>query len=134
MILDGVISLLKADSGVSGIAGSRVYKNELPRGYSFPAVVVHRYGGTQDYQMDGPVGVREDQIQIDAYAVTGTIEGLSEAVRALLVGYVGTLPDGSVVQACYLERDMDLPFLPNANTTGIANRSTLGFRVISARV
>jgi hypothetical protein len=134
MILDGFIALLAADPGVHAVAAARVYKDELPRGYTFPAVVVHRYGGLQDYDFAGPVGVREDQIQIDAYAETAAIEQLSEAIRAALVPFVGALPDGTVVQACYLERDMDMPFLPNANTKGIANRSTLGFRVVSARV
>jgi hypothetical protein len=133
MMLDGFISLLKATPAVSVIVADRVYKKVLPRGYSFPAIVVHRYGGTQDYEFAGPVGVREDQIQIDTYD-SGDGEALASVVRTFLSAYTGTLPDGTIVQGCFLERDMDMPFLPNADTKGIANRSTLGFRVVSARV
>jgi hypothetical protein len=128
MMLDGFISLITAHGSV----GSRVYKSVLPRGYVLPAIAIHRYGGAQDYDYAGPVDVREDQIQIDVY-VDAADDTVLEAIRALISGYVGTLPDGTVVQACYLEREMDMPFLPNADTKGIANRSTLGFRVVSKR-
>lgn len=135
MIIDGFISLLKADSGVHGLVAARVYEDVLPRGYALPAAVVHRYAGVQDYDMAGPVDVREDQIQVDAYGRTAPeCQQVKETVRELLAPYVGTLPDGTVVQACYLERDMDMPFLPNADTKGIAYRSILGFRVVSKRV
>lgn len=132
MLLDGIISLLSANAGVSALVGTRIYKSVLPRGYTLPAIAVHRYGGTQEYQADGPVGLREDQVQLDCYAEDAeTAQQVIEAVRAVLAPYTGTLPDGTVVRACYLERDMDLPFLPHADSKGIANRSMLGFRVVS---
>ncbi len=132
MMLDGIISLLTANTGVNNLVAGRVYKSVLPRGYTLPAIAVHRYGGTQEYVFAGPSGVREDQIQVDCYAADAeTAQQVAEAVRALLVNYVGTLPDGTVVQGCFLERDMDMPFLPRADTSGIANRSLLGFRVVS---
>lgn len=134
MNITGFINLLLADPTTSGLVGTRVYKAVLPRGYQLPAVAVHRYGGDQDYQMSGPVDIREDRIQFDAYGDTpDDCEATAEAIRALLVPYTGTLTDGTVVQACYLERDMDLPFLANADSKGIANRTCLGFRVISGQ-
>lgn len=137
MILDGVISLLADQTSVTGLLSSAqiISKSVLPRGYTLPALAVHRYGGTQDYEYAGPTQVREDQIQIDIYGDTAEdAQQVAEAVRAVLVGFVGTLPDGTVVQAVYLERDMDMPFLPHADAKGIANRSMLGFRVVSSTV
>lgn len=135
MILDGIIALLNADSGVNTLIAGRIYRNELPRGYTLPAIAVHRYGGTQEYDLNGPVGVKEDQIQLDVYGQdSATASAAAEAVKALLEPYTGTMPDGTIVQACYLERDMDMPFLPHADAKGIANRSLLGFRVVSTRV
>ena len=135
MTLDGFIALLQADSGVNGLVAGRVYKSVLPRGYILPAIAVHRYGGTQDYELLGPVEVREDQIQVDTYGANAdACEQVTEAVRSLLVGYTGTMSDQTVVQGCYLERDMDLPFLPHADAKGIADRSCLGFRIVSKRV
>lgn len=135
MLLDGIISLLTADSGVNALVSAQIYKSVLPRGYQLPAIAVHRYGGTQDYQFSGPTDTREDQVQIDCYSEDAAkAQQVTEAVRKLLVGYTGRLPDGTIVQACYLERDMDMPFLPNADSKGIANRSMLGFRVVSLNV
>ena len=135
MLLDGIISLLTANTTVNGLVRGRVYMSLLPRGYRLPAIALHRYGGTQDYEFDGPVGVREDQVQIDVYG--DTVEDCQttiEAVRSTLVGYVGTLPDGTVVQACYLEREMDMPYLPHADQKAVANRTLLGFRFVTTRV
>lgn len=147
MMLDGFISLLTGQNtanltayqnqiaAVTALTGNNVFKSVLPRGYTLPAIAIHRYGGTQDYEYDGPIGVREDQVQLDAYGDTAEqAQQVVKAVRALLVGFAGTLPDGTVVQAMYLERDMDMPFLPHADSKGIANRSVLGFRVVSSNV
>jgi hypothetical protein len=130
MMISGFIDLLTGQT--SPPYADRVHKDVLPRGYVLPAVVLHRYGSTQDYQYDGPLDVREDQIQVDIYGGDGdTAETIFEYVRALLVGFTGTLPDGTVVLACYLERGMDMPFMANADQKSLAFRSTLGFRVIS---
>jgi hypothetical protein len=133
-MLDGFITLIGSDSGCNAAFGGRMYNSVLPRKYSLPAGCVHRYGGLQEYDFAGPTGVREDQIQFDVYGDTADdTQTACEALRALIVPYTGTLSSGTVVQACYLERDMDMPFLPNADTKGIAYRSTLGFRVVSTR-
>jgi hypothetical protein len=145
VIVDGFISLLTGAPGdpnlpalatkvnaVTALIGSRAYKNALPRGYRLPALAIHRYGGNLDYDMAGPNSESEDQIQIDIYGDTpDDCQAASEAVRALLAPFVGTLSDGSRVQACYLERDMDMPYLPHADAKGIANRASLGFKVVS---
>ena len=137
MMLDGIISLLSGNATVAALVtqnggAPQIYKSVLPRGYVLPAIAIHRYGGTQDYQCDGPVVLREDQVQVDCYAGDPeTAQTVAEAVRKVLVSYVGTLPDGTEVRAVYLERDMDMPFMPHADTKGIANRSLLGFRVVS---
>lgn len=135
MIIDGIIALLNGDTGVNALTAGRIYKSALPRGYTLPAIAVHRYGGAQDYDLSGPVGVKEDQIQLDVYGQDpDSASAAAVLVKALLEPYTGTLSDGTIVQACYLERDMDMPFLPHADAKGIADRSLLGFRVISTRV
>lgn len=134
MMLDGFIALLIADTDTNALVSGRVYASVAPRGYVLPAIVIHRYGGLQEYQFDGPAGLREDQIQVDCYANdSSTAQQLAEAARELLISFVGALSDGTVVRGCYLERDMDMPFLPNADAKGITNRSLLGFRVVSVR-
>jgi hypothetical protein len=150
MLIDGITQLLSfrvTDSAPQGLeayadqlqavaaqVSGRVYENELPRGYKLPAVAVHQYGGQQDYDLSGPVGVVEDQIQLDVYGLdSASCRAAAVACRDLLQSFTGTLPDGTTVQAIYKERDAAMPFLPNADAKGIANRWTLGFRVISQR-
>ena len=131
MLLDGIVTLLTNGPNPSG----GVHKDVLARGYSFPAIVVHRYGGHQDYEFSGASDVTEDQVQIDVYGNTADErDELAQQVRALLVEFTGELPDGTVVNACYLERDMDMPFLPQANQLGTSFRSILGFRIVRNRV
>jgi len=135
MITEGIISLLKNDTGVAAVVSSRVYRDVLPRGYVFPAIVVHKYARAQEYQFSGPVDVAEDHIQIDAYGSTSAArDSAIDAATSLLIGYVGTLPDGTIVQTCMLEREMDMPFLAKADATGFAFRTLLGFRIVSKRV
>ena len=151
MLIDGVIALLSfqptdsvpsayakyADriTTVAGLIKGRVYENELPRGYVLPAVCVHQYGGTQDYDFAGPVDINEDQIQLDVYGADSlTCRTAAEAVRKLLEDFTGTLPDGTVVQGLYKERDQAFPFLAHADQKGIANRWMLGFRAVKQRV
>ena len=132
MLLDGVISLLVADPATAALIAGRAYQSVLPRGYLLPAIAVHRYGATQDYDFAGPVSVREDQVQVDAYGATAAdAQNVIAAVRAALTNFTGTLPDGTVVQAIYLEREQDLPFLPHADSKGLANRSLIAVRVVS---
>jgi hypothetical protein len=151
MLIDGITQLLSfqvTDSVPDGLQAyadqihtvaaqvqGRVYENELPRGYRLPAIAVHQYGGAQDYDFSGPISINEDQVQLDCYGQDSlSCRATAEAARKLLENFTGTLPDGTVVQACYKERDQAMPFLPNADQKGIANRWMLGFRVVKQRV
>lgn len=130
MTIDGIIELLKDTTAVSEIQGARVYDTVLPRGYSLPATAVHKYNGSTAYDFQGPIESGEDNVQLDLYArSTEELNRLVAAVKALLNPFKGSLPDGTVVTACYLERDMAFPYVPNADPTAITYRWVLGYRV-----
>lgn len=134
MTTTSFITLLESDDGIAALVSGRIYKSVLPRGYSLPAIAVHRYDGQQDYDLVGPIDVREDKFQADCYGRTADeCDAVVNAVRALLVAFTGDLTDGSGthVQACYLDRDEDLPYLPNADQKSLAERSALGFRFVT---
>lgn len=132
MILDGIIELLNRDSAVNAVVDSRIYKSDLPRGYKLAAIAVHRYNGSQNYDFNGPVTVGEDMVQLDIYAGDAdTCQSLAKLVKAVLNAFIGALPDGTVVQGCYLERDMDMPYMAKADTAAITNRTILGYRVVN---
>jgi len=131
MIMDEIITKLSADSTFSGLVSGPITLSVLPRGYVLPCVCIHRYGMTQDYQFSGPTDTTEEQFQFDVYAADGeTAQSIVSAIRHVFDSFTGRLTN-YVVQACYLERNMDMPFLAKADTQGIAFRSLLGYRVIS---
>jgi hypothetical protein len=128
MTTASLITLLKAEA----LAGGAVFAQVLPRAYALPAVVVHRYNGTRDQDMSGPMDVREDNFQLDLYGATqADCDAVTDAARNFLTGYVGTLADGAVVSGTYLEQDRDMPYLANADVKTFAFRALLGFRFVT---
>ena len=116
------------------LCGHRACDTVLPRGYQLPAVVVHQYGGTQGYELDGPDNMNDGQIQLDAYGVTpASTQQLADALEDYFINFIGPLPDGSQVSACFLERRMDMPFESATDRSGISYRTMLGFRVVAQR-
>jgi hypothetical protein len=127
-----VSSLLSTAVNVPAPKPAAVYKQVLPRGYTLPAIVVHRYNGAREQDMSGPVDIREDNFQLDVYGDTdGDCDAATDAARSFLTGFTGTLADGTVVTGTYLEQDRDMPFLPNADVKSLAFRSLLGYRFVT---
>jgi hypothetical protein len=135
VIIKGFIALLQADATVAALTEGRAYADALPRGYVFPALVLHEYGGSLDSQMDGPADAEYTSVQVDIYgSATDERDNLRKAVGDVMDGYVGTLPNGVVVQLCSLERKMDLQVLPSAERKTQGFRSLRGYSVTSNRV
>ena len=137
MTASSLIALLQATPEIASLLGTyqsapAVHLQVMPRGYKFPAIVVHRYMGTRDQDFQGPVSVEESNFQLDIYGDTATdCEAVTDACRTFLTGYTGTLADGTVVQGTYKEQDRDMPFLANADIKSLAFRSLLGFRFVT---
>jgi hypothetical protein len=141
MTIAPLISLLQSTDAIASLLAravhdpdqaAAVYDSELPRGSKIPAIVIHRYGGTHDQDMSGPVDAQEDNFQLDIYGDTsGTKEAIVQACRTLLTGFTGSLPDGTVVQGTYKEQDRDMPFLPNTTPDNRTYRTVLAFRFVS---
>jgi hypothetical protein len=130
MLDEGIVAKLKTDLGIAN-----VYLDTLPRGFAFPAVVVHQYGGLQENDMKASNGVREDQVQVDIYAASAAaLRRLVVTARTSLSVYSGTLtdPDSTVVQLCQLERSMAMQWVQRADQSGIGFRWLLGFAVKSS--
>ncbi len=130
MLIDGIIALLTSTSSVSTLATGGIYEDELPRGYTLPAVCVHQYGGSEDTDMGGPIGIEEGQVQFDVYATSGSAaRALGKAIEAVLKPFTGALPDGTNIKLFKLERSMAMPFSTKGDQKGIANRYLVGLAV-----
>jgi len=81
-------ALLLNDSGVSALVGTRVNWGAHPQGQPLPALVLNVISGAEGYRLDGPDGLLESRIQVDAYANTyADAKLLSRAVIARMSGH-----------------------------------------------
>ena len=98
MIEAGLIALIKADPTLSTLIASRLYLLNLPETPAMPAVTMRLVSTKEDYTLDGPLGLVQVRLQIDSYAAMySDAKAVSTALRSLLNGYSGTLPNGCEV-------------------------------------
>jgi hypothetical protein len=97
MTVEGaIVSRLKADSAVSAIVGSRVYRLKLPQQPTLPAIRVQRVSRVEyEGHLRGRSGRFRSRIQIDAFASEydsqnpdplGTQDALMTAIDNAIVG------------------------------------------------
>ena len=129
MIGDSIKTLLGADDAIAALVGGRIYPVILPRGYTYPAICFHVFSDVPDYDFAGTTGHKSAQVQIDCYGASATsARQVAAAVTDLLADFSGSLEDGSLVEGAFIERDMDMPFLPTGDAKGISFRVLLQVR------
>lgn len=74
-------ALLLADATLSAIVGSRIDWGARPQGRDLPAIALHKISGSEWIHMNGPNGVFQARVQVDAYAKTD--RAATEIARAL---------------------------------------------------
>jgi hypothetical protein len=115
----GLYQLMKNDSGVSALVSGRIFGGRAPKTVtdsSYPLIVWSVVSTVDLYSIQGASGYRTKRVQIDSYART-YIDSVkvSDAVRALLQNFRGTLPDGTFVESSVLITDQDFIFEPGAS-------------------
>lgn len=112
----GLYQLMKNDSGISALVSGRIFGGRAPKTVtdsSYPLIVWAVISTVDLYSIQGASGYRTKRVQIDAYAKT-YIDSIkvSDAARALLQNFRGTLPDGTFVDSSVLIADQDFTFEP----------------------
>jgi hypothetical protein len=88
---------LLADASVSdAVGGDRIYPVRLPQNQRSPSIVYNRISAVGDHHMEGPSGLAQTRIQIDAWATTqdAAVE-LADLVKERLDGASGEILFGS---------------------------------------
>lgn len=82
-------TLLTSSAAITAIApAARINWGVHPQGAGLPALVLNVVSDAEGLTMQGPDGLSEGRVQIDAYAYTyADAKNLSRAVRAVLHGY-----------------------------------------------
>lgn len=106
-IEQGLYTHLAADGGVSALVSTRIYPQVIPQDVDLPAIAYQKISAPRDHTHDGPSGLVRARMQITcagaSYAVAKT---LSEAVRAALDGFSGTM-GSTTVNAVFLDNERD---------------------------
>jgi hypothetical protein len=94
-IRKAIRSFLLADAPIVAVVVDRVYALRIPQGIKVSSIVMTRVSGPGDYHMDGPSGLINARIQIDAWAPTAdAAASLANLVKDRLDGYRGTMGTG----------------------------------------
>lgn len=95
---EGLIYKLANTAGVSALVGSRVYGPRFPQGATVPLITTARISTPRVHTHDssGSAGTAYPRFQIDAWAATeASAKAITDAVRAALNGFRGTITSGA---------------------------------------
>jgi len=99
LLTDGLRSFILAQPAIAAIVADRVQPIPAPEDLSRPIIVYSSPSDISENANDGPVGVATTRVVFDCYSTQyRDARGLALMLKALLNGYAGTLPDGTVVQ------------------------------------
>jgi hypothetical protein len=99
MLIEGLVSLLLANSAVSAIVGSRIQPIPAPEDPTqYPCVVYQGASDVSGYTLTGTDGVTTTRVVFDCKGLRYLdARNLALAVKAALTAYRGILPDGTIV-------------------------------------
>jgi hypothetical protein len=106
---DPTILEIAVQAMLEEIEGSNgVYADEAPQDVRAPYLIHSREGTDRDFCLQGPTGLADARIEIDAYSPS-KLEALklSGRVRQALNGFRGTVSDVEIL-ACRLDTDSDV--------------------------
>lgn len=113
MITSGLFDLMKSDAGVLAILATIsgkpcIWPVKLPEASPVPAIAYTQISGDGVYSLDGANVLKTGRFQISCYAQGFTdAKKLARAAQKALVGYHGTLDDGTEVDSIRLLLELD---------------------------
>ena len=114
MIENGLFQFVTSNTSVQAAVGvdkngvTQAYWVLAPQGAILPFLVFSRVGTVDPYTMAGTLGIRQGLFQISCYSANFlSSRTIAKQVRTLLEDFTGTLPDGTVVQSVFTDKDFD---------------------------
>jgi hypothetical protein len=128
-IEDGLAAFLAANAGISALVSTRVYKNKLPQTVTMPALTFQRIDGPRllTHDTSGKTGTASPRFQFSAWGASySSAKGVTDAVRAALNGYQGTMgtTDPVTVQGALIADERYNPW-PDAGLEEIQSDYTI---------
>jgi hypothetical protein len=105
----GIKDLLRADTTIAGMVGTRVRIGRKPKDTDHPDILVTVVASDYIKTLNGVNATEMRRLQIDCWGNdTKQADELATAVHKLLNGYKGVLSEGTAVQSCLPNSDVDL--------------------------
>lgn len=102
---EDLIALLLADAGTAALVGNRITWSTRPQASQLPALVLSKVSAARDYHLQGPSGLNESRVQVDAWGSSfGTVIRAARAVEAALSGLRAT-HRSTIFQGAFLESE-----------------------------
>lgn len=122
MIIETVRTVLLDDMAVSAAFDTRGYPVQLPDAPTYPAFVLTKVTGPEEYVFAGKVGIERARVQIDVYSDTGYADlvTLKDLIKRRLSGFTGgpaSSPESCAIQECRCITDSDFP-VPDTERAG----------------
>lgn len=139
MIIETIRAVLLEDAPIAAAFGTRGYPVQLPDAPTYPAFVLTKIVGTEEYVFAGPVGVERARVQIDVYSTEGYADLVEkkDLIKRRLSGFTGG-PSGSppscAIQECRCITDSDFPIADTERAGPRLRRRLLEFIVWNTEV
>lgn len=102
-IEEGLVRLIQADAGVVAIASVGGFLAELPKDQALPSWSYALLSEDRIYTHDdGPAALRPAIVEITCYGDAAVVVRLAAAIDQVLDGFCGALPEGTVVNGCFV--------------------------------
>jgi hypothetical protein len=116
MLEAGLSQLVAAAAGVQALIGSpaRLYPVLVPENATFPCATYQVISTVPGYTHSGANPIEKRRVQFDTWsggasnANYADVKNLQAAIRAVLEGFQGTLPDGTLVAGIFVAHAADL--------------------------
>lgn len=116
MLESGIAKLVAADAGVQTLIGAnpcRFYPVLVPEDPVYPCASYQVISETPNYTLDGDRGINQIRLQVDSWsggtesASYAAAKAVQVAIRDVLEGYSGQLPDGTRVAGIFVSNASD---------------------------
>jgi hypothetical protein len=117
---DNLHAYLAARAGLTGIVGTRIYRDRLPaasKRTNYPALLFRRVGGPATYYQGGETATGTVRVEFTALAETDSeVDRVVEALRDAMSGFRGTFGTGETATTVLLVSrtgdTVDTPYEP----------------------
>jgi hypothetical protein len=126
-IEEGLYEFMTQDVyGVASLVGTDIYFIRAPKEVNVPFVVINTVSSEYLHTMEGTDDLIRKRFQFDVFSDDYyNMRAIARAIRSLLEGFKGDLPDGSVVGCAETQLDIDHGFEKGKGPDGLVFRGLL---------